>query len=138
MSSSLDGIIKIWDIESNECIQTIVSNKNSGVLCVKKAPGNIIISGCGNGLINIFDLETGECIQTINEHTDLVRNILIVSDNRFVTCSNDKTIKLFDLNNFECIRTFRRHKNITFSIDKISNDKIISIVQWIIQLEYGI
>jgi WD40 repeat protein len=73
-------------------------------MCLK-APGNIIISGCGNGLINIFDLETGECIQTINEHTDLVRNILIVSDNRFVTCSNDKTIKLFDLNNFECIRT---------------------------------
>jgi len=52
-------------------------------MCLK-APGNIIISGCGNGLINIFDLETGECIQTINEHTDLVRNILIVSDNRFV------------------------------------------------------
>jgi len=53
-------------------------------------------------------------------------DILIISNERFVTCSQDKTLKSFDLNTCECIRTFRGHTNEVWSIDKISNEKIVS------------
>jgi WD40 repeat protein len=53
-------------------------------------------------------------------------DILTISNERFVTCSQDKILKLFDLNTCECIRTFKGHTNEAWSIDKISNEKIVS------------
>jgi WD40 repeat protein len=52
--------------------------------------------------------------------------IVLITNDRFATCSDDKTIKLFDLNIFECIRTFIGHQDIVWCIDKLFNDKIKS------------
>ncbi len=88
MSTSSDDIIKIWDIESNECIKTFDIDTEL-LLCAKNAPGNIIIRGYLNGSVKIGNT-------TIDAHTDFVVDILILTQNKFITCSNDCTIKLFD------------------------------------------
>ena len=72
-------------------------------------------------------METGECIKTINEHTNVVVSIMMVSDNKFVTGSFDKTMKLFDMDNFNCIRTFIGHEDKIYDINKLSIDKIVSL-----------
>jgi WD40 repeat protein len=67
-----------------------------------------------------------ECLKTITAHTRVIVKIVLISNDRFATCSFDKTIKLFDLNTYECIRTFIGHEGIFYCIEKFLNDKIIS------------
>ena len=67
LSASLDKTINLWDIELYKQIRTYKGH-TSYVTCVKKAPGNKIISGDWSGEIKIWNLETGERIQTINAH----------------------------------------------------------------------
>ena len=51
----------------------------------------------------------------------------MISNDKFASCSSDKTIKLFDLNTFKCIRTFNGHKDTVWDIEKFtSNKKLIS------------
>ena len=76
--------------------------------------------------MKIWKIETGECLKTIKAHTRVINKITLISDNRFVTCSADKTIKLFDLNTFECIGTFIGHTKEVCSVAKISNERIVS------------
>ncbi len=116
--SSVDLIINLFNIESNECTRIHDENRKL-VRCVKSAPGNIIIKGNLDGSVKI-----GNTI--IDAHTKSVKGILILSKNKFITYSWDKTIKLFDLDTFECIRTLIGHESYVKAIDKISTDKIVS------------
>jgi len=65
-------------------------------MSVKHATNNKIMSGCDEGSIKIWDIETSECLKTINVHSSTISNIVLISNERFVTCSLDSTIKLFD------------------------------------------
>ena len=114
----------MWDFESNECLKTF--SFTCEVTCVKKVNKNKLICGFDNGTINILDSESGECLFIINEHSDTIEKILLVSNERFVTCSHDSTVKLFDLKTYECIRTFIGHENEVWCIEKLFNDKIVS------------
>jgi len=76
-------------------------------------------------MIKIWDIGSSKCIKTIKDHSDEVRVILILSNNQFVTCSNDKSIKIFNLNSYKCLRTFKHQDSVNF-IDKISHYKIVS------------
>jgi WD40 repeat protein len=78
------------------------------------------------GTMQVLNTESGECLVTIKEYFEAIQNLKLISNERFITCSNDKTIKLFDLNAFECIRTFIGHKRSVKGIGKISDHQIVS------------
>jgi len=64
LSASFDKTIKFWNIESNECITTLLGHTKS-VSCVKKVPDKkIIVSGSSHGEIKKWNLEAGVCIKT--------------------------------------------------------------------------
>jgi WD40 repeat protein len=52
--------------------------------------------------------------------------ILLISNDRFVTSSSDKTIKYFDLNFHKCIKIFIGHEGAVLCIDKSINDRKVS------------
>jgi WD40 repeat protein len=89
---------------------------------VKNAPGNRLISGCYDGSIKIWDRKNGECIKTINDHTKVVREIFINSNDKLVTNSLDQTIRCFDLNSFDCLWKIDADAR---SCDLLSNNKLI-------------
>jgi len=71
-------------------------------------------------------METGECLRTIDAHTSFIYKILLISNDKFLTCSNN-VIKMFDLNTYEeLIRKFFGHGDIICGMDKLSNDRIVS------------
>jgi WD40 repeat protein len=141
-TGSLDHSIKLWNIRSGECIKTIIDN-DSPVYCIRQMSSNKLISGTYEGSIKIWDTVTNQFIK-INEHTAKVTCIQIISNERFATCSIDKTIKLFKLKNdiCICIRTFSGHLKQINQIAKFFNDeKIISsddktIRLWDLNSEY--
>lgn len=69
-SGSGDSTIKIWDIETGECIKTLVGHtQDQGVHSVKFShDGSILASGSEDQTIKIWDVQTGECIRTLRDN----------------------------------------------------------------------
>ena len=63
-SGSMDGTIKIWNINNGECIRTL-SGHSSAVISVK-----LISSGSFDKTIKIWNIDNGECIRTLAGHSD--------------------------------------------------------------------
>ena len=67
-------------------------------------------------------------IKTINEHSDNVSFILLLSDGRLASCSYDSTIKIFNINNnYHCDITINTgHTERLNSICYTKNNKLVS------------
>lgn len=76
-SSSLDKTIKIWDINTGNCLITINCDDWGPIAYLKDS--NFIISAYHNGNIKIWSIDTGNCIQTFNQ--DMHLKALLCSPN---------------------------------------------------------
>ena len=64
-SASHDNTIQLWDLRTNEPLQTLWGHGDS-VYCVAYAPnGERLASGAADGTIRLWDASTGESLKTI-------------------------------------------------------------------------
>ena len=96
-SGSYYKIIKIWNITTGECIQTLSRHTNCYIGCLVYLDNDIIASASGDKTIKIWNIATGECIQTLNGHTDYVHSLTYIDNNRLASTSGDNTIKIWDI-----------------------------------------
>ena len=73
VSASGDTTIKLWDVETGQCLKTF-NGHTRGLACVK-LEGNIIYSGGQDNKLKIWDVHTGKCISSLSGHSDLIRTI---------------------------------------------------------------
>ena len=80
-----------------------------------------------DNLIIIWDLETGK-FQSITPNQKEVTKILIIPNNKLISCSSDKTMKIWDLNSYECLNTFKIESEV-YSLCLISENQIACTTQ---------
>ena len=74
-----------------------------------------------------IDINNINNIKTINEHSDLIASLLLLSDGRLASCSDDNTIKIYDIkNNYHCDITLEGHTDCVNYISQLDNNKLIS------------
>lgn len=63
MSGSLDTSIRVWDVETGNCIHTLTGHQSltSGM----ELKDNILVSGNADSTVKIWDIKTGQCLQTL-------------------------------------------------------------------------
>ncbi len=66
-SGSDDYMIKIWDLDTGECVRTLRGHEDS-VTCFEMHEEKLI-SGSWDGLIKVWDLKKNECVQNLEGHT---------------------------------------------------------------------
>ena len=66
-----------------------------GVNCILKLRDGNIICGCDDNNFCFNDMETEEYKITNNNHKDYISDLLLIDDNTFLSCSNDRTIKVW-------------------------------------------
>ena len=75
----------------------------------------------------VVDINNIINIKIINEHSDDVYSLLLLSDGRLASCSYDKTIKIYDINNnYHCDITLEGHTHGVIYISQLDNNKLIS------------
>ena len=104
-----DGQIKIWNLETFQCILTLQSNGSAKcMLYVSRT--HQLLSG-DNGCIRVWNLMNGECVREIYAHNWIVLNLVSLihldeKSNGFTFISNDfNTIKVWRLDTCQCLYT---------------------------------
>ncbi|KAI9055636.1 hypothetical protein LZ554_000580 [Drepanopeziza brunnea f. sp. 'monogermtubi'] len=106
-TGSYDSTIKIWNIETGECLRTLKGH-TSGIRALQ-FDDTKLISGSLDKTVRIWNWRTGECMSTYQAHSEGV--IAVHFDgNTVASGSVDKTVKIW---NFDDKSTFslRGHKD---------------------------
>lgn len=134
------GKIKIWDLQSGECLKTLNEHKDcvTSILIYKN---NKFISGSDDETIKIWDLESYECIETL-ENNCPVSSLLLLSnllDNNLASGSTCGTINIWNLNEKKIVKTITEHNYRIRSLIKTKDsskfisgsNEIITFRNWI-------
>jgi WD40 repeat protein len=140
-----DCTIKLWDVTSGQCLQTLQGH-TSGVRTVVFTPdGNTLISCSTDSTIRIWDINTGECSKILQGHTSGVwsvaflpmfpteinkqlnhpNNPKFLAEGIIASGSSDGTIKLWDVATGDCIATLAGHNTWVMSVDFSFDGKIL-------------
>ncbi|OZC07347.1 putative metal-binding domain in RNase L inhibitor, RLI [Onchocerca flexuosa] len=98
VSGSVDRTIKMWDLRTGKCVQTLdwkLSEGHTGVVRCLQVDSWRIVSAADDRTIKVWNLHTGERLCTLHSHTDGVTCVQF-SDQQIVSGSYDMTVKLWD------------------------------------------
>ncbi|XP_067948021.1 F-box/WD repeat-containing protein 7-like isoform X2 [Watersipora subatra] len=106
VSGSDDNTLKVWDVETAQCLRTLVGH--TGGVWSSQMRDNIVISGSTDRTLRVWDTETGECMHTLHGHTSTVR-CMHLHKNIVVSGSRDATLRMWDISNGECVHVLIGH-----------------------------
>lgn len=110
-SCSYDGTVKVWDIDSGECTQTL-EGKHEGPVCCLAADWETgcVMTGSEDHDLMQWDMEVGEMVMSIEGHTGPVWQVSMDPESmRLISCGKDRTLKLWDLRSGQMIRSMLKH-----------------------------
>jgi WD40 repeat protein len=108
ISSSIDQTIKVWDIQSGQCLQTlpVLSPfvwKNSIAL---NPNGRTLANNSVDGQIRLWDIRSGRSLGIIQAHTISPHGLAFNPNGQILACGgHDCSLKLWDSRTGECLKT---------------------------------
>ena len=118
VSGSLDGTLRIWDINSGQCLKTIKVKTGFKIALAIPHDGKRIVYGTwSSNTLYIFDLDSGECLNVLDGHTDRIMSFAITSDDcKCVSASLDSTLRIWDMGTGECLKVLKEHNKGVISV----------------------
>ncbi|MBN1571325.1 MAG: DUF4062 domain-containing protein, partial [Acidobacteria bacterium] len=106
VSGSLDNTVRVWDLESGQCLPTMEGHSRL-VYSVSITPdGRRAVSGSKDNTVRVWDLKSGVCLRTLEGHSRHVEIVNVTADGRkAISGSFDETLRIWDLESGECLRT---------------------------------
>ncbi|CAI5757677.1 unnamed protein product [Candida verbasci] len=121
MTGSYDTTIKIWKIDTGECIRTLTGH-TKGVRSLVFDQQKLITGGL-DSTIKVWNYHTGHCIATYRGHDDAVVSVDF-SNKSIVSGSADHTVRVWHVDSRTCY-TLRGHTDWVNCV-KIFNNLIFS------------
>ncbi|HEY9825274.1 MAG TPA: NB-ARC domain-containing protein [Stenomitos sp.] len=117
-SSSLDGIVRVWQIEDGQCLKTF--KHQAEVHAITFSPdGKQLVSGNlhTHSTLKIWDLETQACVMTIPVHIGKVNSVCWSPDGTLLASGgDDKQVFLFSLAHKQVNKILRGHEAVVWSV----------------------
>jgi WD40 repeat protein len=123
ITCSADENIKVWDLETGECVQTLV---HDGEVCnLEKLDQNRIVS-CGGSFIKVWDVQQGTCLQTLTGHNDSVIVCIKVLPNNFLASSSREEITIWSLQDGSCLKNLNGHTDDVNCLIVLTDGRLVS------------
>lgn len=69
VSCAHDGLIRIWDVGTGQCLRTMVEEGNVPVASVRFAPnGRYLLAGTLDSSVRLWDYVQGKTLKTYQDH----------------------------------------------------------------------
>ncbi|CAO3622495.1 unnamed protein product [Cunninghamella blakesleeana] len=114
VSGSSDNTLRIWDIETAECLDILEGHQSRIWDVSSTRQGEFIASASGDGLVKIWSLKDikGSCIADLKGHSRDVYSVKYhPNESHVVTGGYDKTVRMFDVNTGTIVKTFPGHQS---------------------------
>src|SRR3989339_268110 len=110
-SGSHDNTVKIWDIESRECLYTLRGHSHLIYSVAFSPDGKMVASGSFDKTVKLWNVETGEEIRTFKGHEGQIRAMAFSPDGSIIASgSEDGTVKIWETT------TGKRLQNLTVHV----------------------
>jgi WD40 repeat protein len=125
-SCSEDGSIKIWNVETNELIQSfqedfpvisLAFNTNTNQLISGNLEGNLTLRTFDTNL-NLYESKT------ISAHKGIIRTIKYIDETHFATGAEDNTVKIWNANGN--LLKVCEHQNFVQAIEVLDTNTLLS------------
>ena len=117
--------IKIWDLKSGECLNTLEGNTSS-VIAISPDGKYIVFGSFLDDTIKIWDLKSGECLNTLEGNTPFAKSVAISPDGKYIVFGSLwDDIKIWDLKSGECLNTLEGHTSSVESVEISPDGKYI-------------
>ncbi len=104
-----DEYIKLWDIESGVCKNTLPGHKEGTLQIAISHDGHFAVSIGRDSVALVWDLITGECVGRLEGHVRDITSLSLTSTGYLITASIDKTLRIWDLGALSCRKILRGH-----------------------------
>ena len=96
LSGSEDKTIKLWDINTGECLRTFNGHSDT-VRCVRFGhDGSYLVSGSWDNTARVWEASSGNCLFVLEGHAKAVNDIAVSPDGKhIVSASDDGTLRLW-------------------------------------------
>ena len=113
VSGSQDCTIRVWNLETGECLRTLAGHTGS-VNCLDLLD-NIIVSGSSDSTVRVWDLHTGQLIYTLKDQiaddsdNDICCLQVVPSYNHVVSGGFDGNIRVWDYSSGKLVDKLTGH-----------------------------
>lgn len=125
-SGSIDGVIKIWDIYSQQCFRII--NESGKVICMLEFIPGKLLTGTDENEIHLWDINNPQKnpLRSFKGHLLWINCLVKCDNNYFASGSNDSDIKIWNWQTKQCINTLKDHINCVISMIILINGHLCS------------
>lgn len=108
MSGSGGGVIKLWDLETHNCINTIQAHQDWIWTIKFNSSGDLIATASADNSIRLWDMHTSECVQVFPNNDGPVFSVAFHPNNRYLASASVKsTVKIWDIETGECLNILK-------------------------------
>ena len=126
-SASYDRTIKIWDVNTGECLQTLAGHTEVVWTLSWQADGRLLASGSFDRTVRVWDIQTAECCQILSGHLSMVFGVAWHPEGHLLaSCSRDTTIKIWDAATGDCLKTLSSHNSMVLCLAWSPDGRILA------------
>jgi WD40 repeat protein len=124
-TGSYDCTIRIWDVQTQQCIKVI--QESGHVLCLLEFQPNFLLSGTDNNTIQLWDINnSNKKLHSFDKHLLWVNCLVKCDDDYFASASNDSDIIIWNWEEKNCANILRGHTNCVLAMILLSNGNLCS------------
>ena len=126
-TGSYDNKIKIWNLETLQCMKTIT--EEGYIFCLLEMEPNKILSGTNKNSIQLYNLNSNDndiLEFSFKGHYLWINCLIKCSEDYFASGSNDAEIKIWDYKNKKIYKTLKGHDDCILAMILLKDKKICS------------
>jgi hypothetical protein len=96
-SASHDGTVKLWDVQTGQCLHTFAGHEKAVRAVSVSADGKLIASGSDDRTARVWDVTTGAQVAQLEGHGGAVRGVAFLPGGSLLTAGRDGTLRTWDV-----------------------------------------